>query len=148
MVTVERRIPVGRPAEEVLRYLADFAHTAEWDPGTVRCVRTGTGPVTEGSRWTNTSRFRGRTTQLEYRLVRRDAERLLFVGENRTVTAIDDITVRPAAGGGAVVDYRAQLRFKGMARLAAPFLKGAFEDLADGVAARLPQVLAAPVADR
>ncbi|WP_030273751.1 SRPBCC family protein [Streptomyces sp. NRRL B-24484] len=144
MVTVERRIPVHRPAEDVLRYLADFGHTPEWDPGTVDCVRldAGAGPVTEGSRWTNTSRFRGRTTQLEYRLVRREPDRLLFVGENRTVTATDDITVRPAAGGGSVVDYRAQLRFKGVARFAAPFLKGAFEDLADGVADRLPQVLA------
>ncbi|MEW1913455.1 SRPBCC family protein [Kitasatospora sp. NPDC085895] len=143
MVTVERRIPVGRPAEDVLRYLADFGHTPEWDPGTVSCVRTDTGPVTEGSRWTNTSRFRGRTTRLEYRLVRREPDRLLFVGENGTVTATDDITVRPADGGGAVVDYRAQLRFKGVARLAAPFLRGAFEELADGVADRLPQVLAA-----
>ena len=143
MVSVERRIEVEWSAPEVLEYLADFDHTREWDPGTVDCVRLDAGPVTVGSRWTNTSRFRGRTTKLDYRLVRYDAERLRFVGDNRTVTATDDITVRPN-GSGAVIEYRADLRFKGLARLAAPLLKRTFEDLADDVAGRLPRVLSGP----
>ncbi|WP_431683726.1 SRPBCC family protein [Kitasatospora sp. KL5] len=140
-MSVERRIEVERSAPEVLAYLADFGRTREWDPGTVDCVRLDSGPVVVGSRWTNTSRFRGRTAVLDYRLVRYDAQRLRFVGNNRTVTATDDITVRPS-GSGAMVEYRAHLRFKGLVRLAAPLLKRTFEQLADDVAERLPRVLA------
>ncbi|GJF33267.1 polyketide cyclase [Kitasatospora sp. NE20-6] len=142
MVAVRRIITVERPADAVAAYLADFARTEEWDPGTVSCTRTDDGPVGVGARWHNVSRFRGRTTELSYRLVRHDPGRLVFVGENRTVTATDDITVT-ATGPGAVVDYRATLEFKGLARLAAPFLRAEFERLADGVAERLPEVLAA-----
>ena len=73
----------------------------------------------------------------------RTEHRLVFVGRNRTVTATDDITVR-THGTGASVDYRATLEIKGMARMAAPLVRAEFERLADQVARRLPEVLAAP----
>ncbi|MGW6917142.1 SRPBCC family protein [Kitasatospora sp. NPDC054939] len=143
MITVERRIPVDRPAGEVLRYLADFGNAVAWDPGTESCTRIGTGPVAVGACWRNVSRFRGRRTELTYCLEEYGPGRLLFVGRNRTVTSTDDIAVRPAPSGSVVV-YRAQLRFKGAARLASPFLRPAFERLADGAARQLPAVLARP----
>ncbi|WP_418955866.1 SRPBCC family protein [Streptomyces tritici] len=138
MVNVERVMVVRRPLAEVVAYLEDFARTEEWDPGTVRCVRLDDGPVRRGARWRNTSRFRGRTTELRYELVVREPTRLVFVGENSTVTARDDL--RFAEEGAATrLTYRASLRFKGLARLAAPFLRGEFERLADGVVTRLPE---------
>ncbi|MFE5912826.1 SRPBCC family protein [Streptomyces wedmorensis] len=137
MIGVERVIMVRRPLAEVVAYLEDFGRTEEWDPGTVRCVRLDDGPVRPGARWRNTSRFRGRTTDLRYELVLRESARLLFVGENRTVTARDDL--RFAAEGTATrLTYRASLKFKGFARLAAPFVRGEFERLADEVVTRLP----------
>ncbi|MFJ8043298.1 SRPBCC family protein [Kitasatospora sp. NPDC096147] len=141
MIGVERTMVTDRPAEEVLRYLADFGNTREWDPGTVRCERLDDGPVAEGSTWRNVSRFRGRESELVYRLERLSPDRLVFVGRNRTVTATDDITVRPT-GSGSTLTYHAELRFHGLARLAAPLLRGEFERLADAVADRLPEVLA------
>ncbi|MGW4652223.1 SRPBCC family protein [Kitasatospora sp. NPDC004289] len=144
MISVERTMRVERSAEEVLHYLADFANTVEWDPGTEACVRLDGGPVVRGAQWRNTSRFRGRLTELTYRLERYDPGRLVFVGRNRTVTATDDIAVSPADGGGTLVHYRASLRFHGFAALAAPFLRGEFEGLADAVAERLPRVLTGP----
>ncbi|MFJ4670382.1 SRPBCC family protein [Kitasatospora purpeofusca] len=140
MVRVLRTVTLDRAADEVLRYLADFGNTEQWDPGTVRCDRLDAGPVAEGSTWRNISRFRGRETELLYRLERLAPDRLVFVGRNRTVTATDDITVL-AAGAGAVLTYRAELRLNGLARLAAPLLRREFELLADAVAARLPVVL-------
>ncbi|GAA2796083.1 SRPBCC family protein [Kitasatospora paracochleata] len=142
MVTVERRITIERPVGEVLAYLADFGNTPEWDPGTESCTRIDSGPVAEGATWLNVSRFRSRQTRLTYRLERYDQDRLVFVGENRTVTATDDITLR-ASQAGTVVVYRATLRFNGLARLAGPFVRPTFEDLADRVAERLPRVLVA-----
>jgi carbon monoxide dehydrogenase subunit G len=142
MVAVHRTITVERPLDEVVAYLADFGNTETWDPGTVSCARVGDGPVAVGARWRNVSRFRGRTTELDYRLDRLEPARLVFVGTNRTVTATDDL-VFGTAGDSTVVDYRATLDFKGPARLVAPFLRAEFERLADQVAVRLPQVLAA-----
>ncbi|MFJ4675361.1 MULTISPECIES: SRPBCC family protein [unclassified Kitasatospora] len=152
MIEVVREIPVRRPAGEVLDYLADFAHAAEWDPGTEQCVRidasgsAGTGGSTgapgPGARWRNVSVFRGRRTELVYELVDRGPDQVLFVGRNRTVTASDEITVSPGPGGaGSVVRYRARLRFHGLARLAEPFLRRDFERLADAARQRMPEVL-------
>lgn len=64
--------------------------------------------------------------------------RLLFVGENKTVTATDDLTFRVRSATTTLLTYTASLRFKGVARLAAPFLRPEFERLADEVAATLP----------
>ncbi|WP_030202774.1 SRPBCC family protein [Streptomyces sp. NRRL S-87] len=152
MIAVERSFVVHRPLSELVAYLEDFARAEEWDPGTVSCVRLDDGPVRPGARWRNTSRFRGRTTELDYRLVVREPARLVFVGENGTVTAVDDLRFvgvgvgeggdAGGGGGGAGprtrLTYRASLTFKGLARLAAPFLRPEFERLADGVTARLP----------
>ncbi|KOX18449.1 polyketide cyclase [Streptomyces sp. NRRL F-6491] len=134
---------VAAPLDDVVAYLEDFARTVEWDPGTVRCVRLGDGPVETGATWRNTSRFRGRETELLYRLATRRRARLVFVGENGTVTATDDMVFDALSDAVTRVTYRASLRFKGLARLAAPFLRGEFERLADATAERLPAAVAA-----
>nr|WP_209498685.1 SRPBCC family protein [Streptomyces sp. PvR006] len=138
MITVERSFVVGLPLDELVAYLEDFSRTEEWDPGTVRCERLDGGPVRPGARWRNTSRFRGRTTQLEYRLVTREPSHLMFIGENKTVTATDDLGFEAESATLTRLNYRASLRFKGLARLATPFLRAEFERLGDEVAERLP----------
>jgi carbon monoxide dehydrogenase subunit G len=139
-ITVECSFRVSTPPATVAAYLEDFAHTEEWDPGTVRCRRLDEGPPAVGARWENTSRFRGRETTLLYQLVTREPQRLVFRGVNRTVTATDDIAIRPH-GDGSLVTYRATLNFHGLFRLAEPLLRGSFEGLADAVQDRLPHVL-------
>ncbi|MFJ4862903.1 SRPBCC family protein [Streptomyces sp. NPDC088748] len=137
-ITVRRDILVGLPLNDLVAYLEDFSRTEEWDPGTVRCVRVGEGPVQQGTTWQNTSRFRGRTSDLLYRLVSKEPDRLLFVGENKTVTATDDLSCRARSATTTLLTYTASLRFKGWARLATRFLRPEFERLADAVADRLP----------
>lgn len=137
MINVERILVVGLSLPELVTYLEDFAHTEDWDPGTVSCVRLDDGPVRTGARWRNTSVFRGRRTDLEYRLDVRESARLRFVGENKTVTAVDDLRFS-VDGNGTRLTYRASLTFKGLAKLATPFLRSDFERLADGVSTRLP----------
>ncbi|MGW4807832.1 SRPBCC family protein [Kitasatospora sp. NPDC004272] len=142
MIEVVREMRTVCPAGGVLEYLADFGHAAEWDPGTVECVRLGAGGSVVGARWQNVSVFRGRRSELVYQLVARESDRLVFVGRNRTVTATDEILVDPDRdGAGAVLRYRARLRFHGLARLAEPLLRREFERLADAVEQRLPEVL-------
>lgn len=141
MIEVERTLTLHHPLPEVVAYLADFAHTEEWDPGTVSCrpVRDGV-PVGKGSEWENVSEFRGRRTELRYRLVRLEDNRLTFVGRNKTATSTDDMTFEER-DGGTLLTYRARIEFHGAARLASPFLRKEFERLGDEVVRRMPDAV-------
>lgn len=130
MLEVQRTFIVSQPLDKVASYLKDFANTEEWDPGTVSTTRIGTGPVEVGAKWHNVSKFRGRETELEYVLKRAEAARLTFEGNNKTVTATDDLTFRES-DGGTEINYHATFDFHGLARLAEPFIKGALQKLGD-----------------
>lgn len=142
MVGVARVMTVSAPVETVLGYLADFGHSEVWDPATRSCTRSDDGgPVEVGSTWHNVSVFNGRETELTYTLVDRSDARLVFAGESPTVTASTEIRVEPTDDGGSTVTYRPELRFKGLLKLAAPFLRREFERLGDEVERTMPQVL-------
>ncbi|GAB3144626.1 SRPBCC family protein [Amycolatopsis stemonae] len=140
MVQVERTITVRTPVERVAAYLADFAHTEEWDPGTVSCTRTGDGPIVVGAEWHNVSEFRGRRTELDYRLTRRAASRVTFVGENKTATSTDDFGLS-AGPDGTTVRYRATIVFHGWAKPAGLLFRGEFERLGDALVPELTRAL-------
>jgi carbon monoxide dehydrogenase subunit G len=140
MVQVERTVTVRTPVELVAEYLADFAHTEDWDPGTVTCTRTDAGPLEVGARWHNVSEFRGKKTELDYRLTRRDPGRVTFVGENKTATSTDDFTLT-SGPDGTEVRYQATIVFHGLAKLASPLVKREFERLGDDVVPELTRVL-------
>ncbi len=141
MFTVERTVEVDRPVADVFAYLADFTHTEQWDPGTVRTTRTDQGPLGVGARFHNVSEFRGRRTELDYRLMRFDQdEHLTFTGTNRTVTATDDLALRATATGTRIT-YRAHFTFKRWARLAEPLLRRGLDKIADETIAQLGATL-------
>ncbi|MFI8347013.1 SRPBCC family protein [Streptomyces sp. NPDC085596] len=141
MVHVRRSFTVPRPLPAVIDYLADFAHAVDWDPGTQECARTdGTGTPTEGATWHNVSEFRGRRTELDYRLEHRAEDRLTFVGTNSTATSTDNLTFRPAPAGTEIT-YEADIQFHGLARLADPFLRGEFERLGDEITHTMPEAI-------
>jgi carbon monoxide dehydrogenase subunit G len=141
VVHVQRTFPVGPSVDAVLDYLADFGHAEAWDPGTVSCTRSDAGPVQVGSVWKNVSEFRGKQTELTYRLVRREPGHLTFEGDNKTAHSVDDIVVRDS-GAGTEVTYTADITFKGLARLADPFLRGTFEKLGDQTVEQMTSTLA------
>jgi carbon monoxide dehydrogenase subunit G len=142
MVNVERTFTVRKPVEAVTEYLKDFAHAKSWDPGTVTCTRTDTGPVQVGAEWHNVSEFRGRKTELTYRLSRLEPGRLTFVGANKTATSTDDLTITPVPEGASIT-YHANIVFHGLAKVADPFLKREFEKLGDEVVTTMTKTLEA-----
>jgi carbon monoxide dehydrogenase subunit G len=127
---ITRSVTVAKPLDQVFAYLSDFTTTTAWDPGTVKTVRiSGDGGL--GTRYANTSTFNGRETDLVYEVIDFKAgERLQLRGENKTLTAIDTLTFEHADGGTRVT-YDANFTFKGIAKLVAPFLAGAFKKLGD-----------------
>jgi carbon monoxide dehydrogenase subunit G len=142
MVEVQRVFTVHQPVEVVSEYLRDFSHAETWDPGTVSCTRLDNGPVRVGSEWHNVSEFRGKETELSYRLTRMETGRLIFVGENKTATSTDDLTLT-AVPEGTKITYHATIVFNGLAKLAGPFLKREFEKLGDKVVVTMTDALAA-----
>lgn len=136
-ITVDATTPAA-----VYAYLKDFTNSEQWDPGTVETTLVeGDGGV--GSRYHNRSVFRGRETELTYVTVDLQPDRLVVMrGENRTVTAVDTMSIRPGRdGSGTVLVYEADFTFKGLARLATPFLRGPLTKLGDEAEAALNREL-------
>ncbi len=140
MVAVTRTFTVEPAIDAVVEYLKDFAHAEAWDPGTLSCVREDEGPIQVGSRWHNTSKFMGRTSELEYLLLQSDPDRLVFFGRNKSATSRDDLGFAPD-GTGTRITYRADIVLRGLPKLASPFLRRPLERLADAVVAQMKDVI-------
>jgi carbon monoxide dehydrogenase subunit G len=130
MIDVTRTLTVPQRPETVVDYLRDFSRTEEWDPGTKTCTQTSTGPVQVGTTWHNVSEFAGRTTELEYRMEVDQPDHVVFRGQNKTASTMDDISVKPS-GTGSEITYHATIEFHGVAKVATPFLKPGFDKVAD-----------------
>ena len=140
-LTLERTVMTSWDADSVFRYLLDFEHAEEWDAGTLKCERVeGDGGV--GTRYRNISRFLGRRTTLDYEVERVIPGRhFVIVGENDTVLSKDTLVVTPTMHGSAV-EYRAEMRFRGLANLISPLLKPFLRRLADATQDQLSRTLA------
>ena len=138
---IERSVTTEAAPDKVFAYLSDFTTTTEWDPGTVKTVRTsGDGGV--GTTYDNTSKFMGRETQLTYTVVEHQApSRIVLEGKNETVNATDSITVEPH-GAGSRVTYVADFDFKGIAKFIAPLMSPALKKLGDDAKKGMEEALA------
>ncbi len=141
MVSVQRSFDVSKPVAAVVDYLADFAHAQAWDPGTKSCKPTGSGPIAVGSTWHNVSVFRGKETELTYRLVERESHRLVFEGTNKSATSTDDISFDALPGGGTRITYRANIEFHGLLKLFGWAVQREFNRLGDLTAAQMTRVI-------
>ncbi|MFY0408140.1 SRPBCC family protein [Solicola sp. PLA-1-18] len=130
MQSIERTVGVDRPLAAVWAFLSDFESTNDWDPGTVRTVRTS-GDGGPGTVYSNTSRFAGRRTTLDYTVLDREDERLLRLrGVNKGSTVVETMTFAGDAARSSVT-YRLELTLRGAARLAAPAMPLVLRKLGD-----------------
>lgn len=86
------------------------------------------------------SKFRGRQTELQYRLALLEPAHLTFVGTNKTATSTDDLTFASSPEGTSIT-YYAQIEFHGLARLAGPLLQREFERLGDETERQMTKVI-------
>ena len=140
MPTVSRQFSVKSPPTQVVEYLKNFENAEDWDPGTQTCTRTSSGPVAEGATWHNVSKVVGVTAELTYTLKELTESRLVFVGENKSSTSRDTITV-DKADTGSLLTYRADLTMKGAAKVLNPVMKIVFEKLANDTEKQMTAVL-------
>lgn len=146
MIRLSESIDVPRSRHEVFAYLSDFTTTKEWDPGTVDATRIDAGPIRVGSQFEVVARFRGKESTLRYVVSDLDAgERIVLRGENQRLVSVDTIEAVEAAADATRVTYVAEFTFKGIARLAEPFLRSSMiqlgEDAVEGLRGRLGGVI-------
>ena len=129
-----------KSASELFAYFSDFTTTNEWDPNTVNTRKiSGAGGL--GTKYSNTSSFNGRESSLVYEVIEYHPDKLIRLrGENKSLTAIDTMKIEDL-GNERRFTYEAKFKFKGVAKIAAPFLKKAFDKLAADAEVGLRKVL-------
>jgi carbon monoxide dehydrogenase subunit G len=142
MTRIHERIETALPLDAAFDYIADFAHSQDWDPGTVSAHRLDDRPVGAGSRYALEVRMGGRVAPMQYRI--RDFDRprrVVLVGSGSGVDAVDDIRFE-RVGDRTVIDYAADIRLGGLLRFVQPFLSGAFRKIGRDAAAGMDETLA------
>lgn len=144
MPKVSKSVMIPRPPSEVFEYLANFANTAEWDPGVAEAHQNSPGPVGLGSTFDLVAIFRGRHIPVTYEVtVYQPIERVVLVGRNKRFTGTDDITIAPE-GDGTRVGWNADFRMEGLGKIFQPFLGGVFEELSVAAMEGLEATLGRP----
>lgn len=130
-----------RAPAEAFDYLADFSSVAEWDPSAVSAKMLAEQPGL-GAEFEVVVRFAGRELPFLYRTTEFERpDRIVLRAESSAVVSEDTITVRARPDGGSEVTYDADLRPKGIMRLADPVLGLLFKRLGDNAAAGLREKL-------
>ena len=130
MTRLTERIETTLPIDDVFAYVANFANSSEWDPGTATSERIDAGPVGLGARYRLGVRMQGRVAPMEYRITAFEApRRVVLTGAGSGVASVDEIRFEPTAAGTRI-DYTADIRLGGVLRLVQPFLGGAFSKIA------------------
>ena len=139
-IVLKRTLVSKKSVNTLFDYFSDFTTTNEWDPNTVITKKiSGSGGV--GTKYSNTSKFNGRESSLVYEVIEIIPNQLIRLrGENKSLVAIDTMSLKPVSGG-VEFTYEARFKFKGLAKLAAPFLKKAFEKLGDEAEIGLAKVI-------
>lgn len=121
MPSVSRTFTTTATPDAAHRYLADFTHAEEWDPGTQTCERvSGDGGV--GTTYRNVSKFLGREVVITYTATELAAPtRVHLRGTNEQFEGHDIFVIR-AVGRGSEVTYRADMSFSGLSKLASPLV--------------------------
>jgi carbon monoxide dehydrogenase subunit G len=148
MTRLHEQIETPLPLETAFDFVADFGNAERWDPGVARSVRLDEGPLRVGSRFALDVRMGQRVAPMHYQVVALDRpQRVVLVGSGSGVDAVDEIVFEPA-GSGTRIRYTADIRLRGLLRLAQPFLSGAFarigQDAASGMRRTLADLAASP----
>ena len=130
MTTLHERIETALPLPDAFELIADFSNAPGWDPGVATSRRLDGSPLRVGARFRLGVRMAGRVVPMEYVITTWQPPcRVVLAGSGSGVAAIDDIRFE-ATPSGTRIDYTADIRLRGLLRLATPFAGGAFARIA------------------
>ncbi len=143
MAHAHKTLSSTKPPQEVFDYLADFANTAQWDPGITAARRLDGGPIGVGNRFEIDASFFGRTITMVYQTTLFEPPgRFVVRGESSSIVSVDEITVEPQ-GSGSLITYNAELTLKGALEAFDPALALGFNKVADKALPGLSAALSA-----
>jgi carbon monoxide dehydrogenase subunit G len=130
MAILRERIETVLPLDDAFAFVADFANSAHWDPGVASAERRDAGPLGVGARYRLGIRIGGRVAPMDYLVTAFEPlRRVVLAGRGSGVDAEDEI-VFEATPTGTRIDYTADIRLRGVMRLATPFAAGALARIA------------------
>jgi len=130
MAHIAKTLRTAWSPETAFAYMADFSHTAEWDPGVAGASRKDTGAIGIGSVFDLTIRVGGRRFPLRYEVTDLAPGRVTFTARSATLESVDTVTVA-LRGDATEVTYDASIHFRGLLRIADPLLALGFRGVAD-----------------
>ena len=138
-----RTMTTDAPIERVFAYLADFSNGPEWDPGQESSTaRDDSGPRL-GQVYDVMVLWGDRKLPMVYEVTAfKEPYLITLVGDGSTTHAIDTLEFVEAPDGGTAVTYTADIKLKGLLRVAEPFLGSKFTELADHAEAGIVKQLA------
>ena len=104
MTRIHERIETALPIDAAFDYIADFANSQDWDPGTASSHRLHDGPVGPGSRYALEVRMGGRIAPMEYRITEYDRPRPGRARRLRARASTPSTTSASSAVGDRTVD--------------------------------------------
>jgi carbon monoxide dehydrogenase subunit G len=148
MSVLREIIEVSQEPEVVFDAVADFSSSAEWDPGVAAAERVNDGetaPSGVGALYRLTVTFRGRASEMTYRTTEyRRPDRVVLEGVGPKIVASDTIEFARIEGGGTRITYVADLRLRGLAKVAEPLLGPSFDEMGKRALAGMKAWFAAP----
>lgn len=148
MTRLQEQIETVLPLEPTFDFVADFANAERWDPGVFRSTRLDDGPLRQGSRFALDVRLGQRIAPMTYEVSALERpHRVVLVGTGSGVDAVDEIVFEPS-GSGTRISYTADIRLRGLLRVAQPFLASAFAKIGEDAATGMHRTLADLAASR
>ena len=132
MPVITETVETDLPVEAAFDYVANFEHIVEWDPGVTAVRKTTDGPPSVGTEYDLDLSYGGSPISMVYRITEWDPpRRVVLEGDGDRTFAVDRISFLPSAQGTSV-EYHADIRMKGIYRVAEPFLGKLFRKVGDG----------------
>ena len=130
MAILRERIETSLPLEDAFAFIADFANSTQWDPGVASAERIDAGPLGVGARYRLGIRISGRVAPMDYEVTVFEPLRRVVLGGTGSGVKAEDEIVFAATPTGTRIDYTAEIRLRGVMRLATPFAGGALARIA------------------
>ena len=122
MIRLIESIHVKRHLSSVFKYVSDFSHIQEWDPGVVSSTKIQAVKTGVGSDYDLTLKFGPFRPKMIYTIIEYDPfSRVVLKGVGDSFSAIDTIVFKHSIAG-TQIDYQADIEFSGIGRYLEKFL--------------------------
>ena len=124
MISIQLQKEIEAPPEIVFDLLADHTKFPIWDPYFIDATLSTEGPITKGSKGVTVGKLMGRRVESEIYYAAYDRPRFVAGGTiSGTVAARNSVEFIPTELG-TQIDFRLEVKLKGVMRLFEPFMKG------------------------